>query len=61
MTRTAGDPRRLRRLARISPSGRVAFPVPRVAVGRYHLVGRVRAGERRQLMPVSGTFQVLRR
>jgi hypothetical protein len=61
ITRTAVDPRRLRRIGRISARGTLRFRVPRVAAGRYHLVARARAGESRQLIPASGTFRVVRR
>lgn len=60
VTRRAVDRRHVRRLGRISASGRLAFRVPHVTVGRYHLVARVRAGEGRRWLPVSGSFRVAR-
>ena len=53
--------RGLIRLGPISASGTIAFRVPRVSPGRFHLVARVPAGERRRWSPVSGTFRIRQR
>jgi hypothetical protein len=59
--RTTGAHRRhLRRLGRISSSGRLSFRVPHVAPGRYHLVTWVTIGDWDRWMPVSGAFRVVR-
>jgi len=57
--RTGARRRNLRRLGRISASGRLTFRVPRVAPGRYHLVSWAAIGDWHRWMPVSGTFRVV--
>jgi hypothetical protein len=54
------DRHRLRRLGRISASGTLRFRTRHWAAGRYHLVARVPAGERRLWMSVSGYFRIRR-
>jgi hypothetical protein len=54
-----GEPRRGHRIARIDANGTLRFRVPHV-VGRYHLVGNVKAGSTRRLIAVSGTFRIAR-
>ena len=49
------------RLARISANGTIAFRVPHLAPGRFHLVARLPAGSQRRWSPVSGTFRIRRR
>lgn len=54
-------PRRgLRRVARVSSAGRIAFRVPRVAPGRYQLVARLRGTTDGRFFRVSGTFRIVR-
>ena len=53
--------RGLIRLGPISASGTIAFRVPHVSPGRFHLVARLPAGERRRWSPVSGTFRIRQR
>lgn len=48
-------------VGRITGRGMLTFQVPRVGVGRYHLVARVRAGETTQLVKASSSFRVVRR
>jgi len=60
VTRAPASRRRLRRLGRINAGGTLAFRVPHVAAGRYHLVAWVTAGDWDRWMPVSGTFRVVR-
>jgi hypothetical protein len=59
--RTGARRRHLRRLRRISASGTLAFRVPHVVAGRYHLVAWVTIGDWDRWMPVSGTFRVVRK
>ena len=52
--------RRQARLGRVSAAGRLTFEVPRVRIGRYRLVARIRIGDRKRWMPASGRFRVIR-
>ena len=49
------------RLGAISPRGTIAFRVPHVSPGRYHLVARLPAGSDPRWARVSATFKIRRR
>ena len=59
--RGAIDGRGLTRLGRISARGTLAFRVPHLSPGRFHLVARVPAGAARRWTAVSGTFRIRQR
>jgi hypothetical protein len=48
----------VRRLGRITAQGTIAFRVPRVTAGRYHLVAWMAIGDWHRWMAVSGTFRI---
>lgn len=49
------------RLGRISASGTIAFRVPHLAPGRFHLAARLPIGSQRRWSHVSGTFRIRQR
>jgi hypothetical protein len=56
--RRTGRARTALRLGRVSPNGRVAFVVPRVAPGRYRLIARVRTARGWRTLQASDLFWI---
>lgn len=59
-SRSRPDPDALERVARVDANGTIRFRVPRLKPGRYHLLGRIPAGDAKRWFPVSGTFRIRR-
>lgn len=51
----------LRSIGTITADGRIAFRVPRIEPGRYHLVAEARIAKTDRLVVSSGTFRIRRR